>query len=321
MKFGLLKYSKSRNIGDQVQSLAAEQYLPKTDILLDRDYLNEYIGADTKLILNGWFMAIPKHWPPSENITPLLTSFHVTHDYDANKKLFTPEALRFYEKYGPVGCRDYFTLELMESKGIDAYYSGCLTLTLDKNNFISNEVIPEKIYLVDVLYKVGGLSTNFFKKWKWKWLLRQIFPPEILEKAEIISQVVPKKTTEEEKFQIARELLAKYSTANMVFTSRIHCALPCTAFGTKVLFIDGGLDAATDSTRLNGIADYFNSVNVNKVIKSYRGFLTEFFKKTKFTNPLDIDWYNLPGSPDNHKVVVEKLKKQCEDFVTTKTTA
>ena len=260
-------------------------------------------------------MAIPQNWPPSDSIEPLLTSFHITHDFNSKDTLFTPKALEFYKRNEPIGCRDYYTVELMKSHGVDAYYSSCLTLTLNRDNFTSDKSPDDKIYFVDVLYKVGGLSTNFFKRWKWKWIIRQIFPPELLEKAEFMTQVVPKKTSEEKKFKIAQEALEKYARAGQVITSRIHCALPCTAFGTRVLFIDGGLDENTDTTRLQGVAEYFNSVNVGKVIKSYRGFLKEYFAKFTYTNPLNIDWDNLPDNPNNHLEVASKLQESCRRFV------
>ncbi|WP_264821067.1 polysaccharide pyruvyl transferase family protein [Acinetobacter schindleri] len=34
-------------------------------------------------------------------------------------------------------------------------------------------------------------------------------------------------------------MLEKYSTAKLVITSRIHCALPCLAMGTPVIYING----------------------------------------------------------------------------------
>ena len=41
MKFGLLNYSESYNVGDQVQSLAAKQFLPRVDYYIDRDNLQD----------------------------------------------------------------------------------------------------------------------------------------------------------------------------------------------------------------------------------------------------------------------------------------
>lgn len=299
-----------------MQSLAARQYLPEVNEYLDRDYLNEYDSRDAiKLIMNGWYMAETQNWPPSDSILPLLVSFHITHDYDANQKLFSPEALAFYKKHEPIGCRDYYTKQLMENHGIKAFYSGCLTLTLKRSLFNASTPRSDKVYLVDILYKMEGRKINLLRNWKRNWIIEQILPPELLKKAETITQILPKRTSEEEKFKIAETALKKYADARLVITSRIHCALPCIAFGTPVLFIDGGLDENTDTTRLNGIAEYFNSYSIAEVINSYRGFLTEFFTKSKFPNRLNIDWANIPENPSNHLEIAENLRQRCKKFI------
>ena len=79
MKNGLLICSgtgKYKNIGDYIQSLAAELFFDHIDILVERERLNEYISEEkTKVILNGWFMWNPLNWPPSKNILPFFISY------------------------------------------------------------------------------------------------------------------------------------------------------------------------------------------------------------------------------------------------------
>ena len=312
-KFSLLSYSKSRNFGDQIQSLAAKQYLPQIDTYLDRDFLNEYSGTELRLIMNGWFMAKPNNWPPSEKIKPLLISFHITHDHNANQKMFSPEALDFYKRNEPVGCRDYYTMKLLKAYGIEAYYSGCLTLTIE--NKFKHLPRTNKIYMVDVLYKFGSRRRRWKDRIRKKWLLKRIIPPEILEKAIYMRQVVSKRTTEDEKFIIAEQALEKYATAKLVITSRIHCALPCIALGTPVIFIDGGLGHPMDQTRLDGISEYMNIFNVDDLNKEYEGLYKTLFTNTSFDNPLNIDWENPPDNPNNHLAIAAELRKKCEAFV------
>ena len=60
MKYGLLKYDENKrffNVGDNIQSLAAKQFLPKVDEFLNREKLGEYKCEKTKLIMNVkvWF--------------------------------------------------------------------------------------------------------------------------------------------------------------------------------------------------------------------------------------------------------------------------
>jgi hypothetical protein len=40
--------------------------------------------------------------------------------------------INYLKKYGPVGCRDYWTKTLLDKYGIPCYFSGCLTLTLGR---------------------------------------------------------------------------------------------------------------------------------------------------------------------------------------------
>ena len=79
MKNGLMIVNPNEaglmNIGDYVQALAARQYFPNIDILLDRDNdLASYQGEEVRMIMNGWFMDHPENFPPSHQIKPLLIS-------------------------------------------------------------------------------------------------------------------------------------------------------------------------------------------------------------------------------------------------------
>ena len=78
MLYGLLKYKESKvffNIGDNIQSLAAKQFLPRVDVLINREKLAEYQGEQTKVIMNGWFTHNTHNWVPSDAINPLFVSF------------------------------------------------------------------------------------------------------------------------------------------------------------------------------------------------------------------------------------------------------
>ena len=55
MKYGLLTYRKNEsNIGDYIQSLAAKRFLPKVDVLVNREELNKIdyeLGGDFKWLV------------------------------------------------------------------------------------------------------------------------------------------------------------------------------------------------------------------------------------------------------------------------------
>jgi hypothetical protein len=130
MKFGLFKYSRSINLGDQIQSLAARQFLPSVDVMLDRDELPKLSGSDRiKLIANGWYMHDSVGWPPKDDILhPLFVSVHVAKE--ARDFFKTPAMVRYLQRFQPIGCRDYDSCRFLKSLGVEAYFSGCMTLTL-----------------------------------------------------------------------------------------------------------------------------------------------------------------------------------------------
>jgi len=62
VKIGLLKYEHSllsvrpQNLGDEIQSLAALQFLPRVDTQFNRDTLSKAEADEPHLlIMNGWF--------------------------------------------------------------------------------------------------------------------------------------------------------------------------------------------------------------------------------------------------------------------------
>ena len=59
----------------------------------------------------------------------------------------------------------------------------------------------------------------------------------------------------------ANDLLNKYRNAKLVITSRLHCALPCRAFNTDVIFIHKNLN--TDH-RFSGLLEILNG-NIDKI--------------------------------------------------------
>jgi len=64
VKYGLLTY-RMENIGDEIQSIAARQFLPRVDVYVERDSLNKVVSDEKiKLIMNGWFTHKPENWPP-----------------------------------------------------------------------------------------------------------------------------------------------------------------------------------------------------------------------------------------------------------------
>ncbi|WP_103068567.1 polysaccharide pyruvyl transferase family protein [Aquimarina sediminis] len=305
MKYGLLTYVENKrffNVGDNIQSLAAKQFLPKVDVFLNREKLGDYNGEPVKLIMNGWFTHNTHHWVPSEDIDPVFVSFHMNNT--AAPAMLSEKGIAYLKKHEPIGCRDQFTADTLKAKGIDAYFTGCLTLTLDSYKVDDSER-GEDIYIVDPLYSyprpekvfynakhtikniLNGTAFQLNKKNKH---LKNFISEEVLNTAEFINQEPPSNQyTDEEKFEMAEALLGKYAKAKLVITSRIHCALPCLALGTPVIFVNG-FDSFVDSCRFDGILELFNRIDINS-------------KTGEFTANFDLD------GKINKNTIVQNLEK------------
>ena len=88
------------------------------------------LAEDTWVLCFGWFMhalfKVRHGFPMHDNLRPVFISFH------CNKRdLLTPDTVDYLKRYGPVGCRDWTTVYLLLSMGVPAFFSGCLTTTID----------------------------------------------------------------------------------------------------------------------------------------------------------------------------------------------
>ncbi|HQP90223.1 MAG TPA: polysaccharide pyruvyl transferase family protein [Bacteroidales bacterium] len=334
-KFALLKYKAYNglfNIGDYIQSLAAKQFLPKVDILLNREELDCYDGDYVKLIMNGWFLHEKEHWPPSEKIIPFFISFHL--NSTAYLILDKSNIIEYFKKYEPIGCRDYETSKRLFEKGIKTYFSGCLTLTLGMTYFSS--IRNDKVYFVDPYFEykkdmltfINGVSTflinsqkiriicsklfssktlkNIIKSAIFYKQYSKIFDDDILVNSIYITHSLNEKQfpSEIDKFNHAEALLKIYSEAKLVITSRIHCALPCLGMETPVLYINNINSNVTSTCRLKGILDLLNVINYNK------GKL----------EPIDLDITKIRRgegiqNKNNYKTLKNGLIARCRSFV------
>lgn len=203
MKYAVLKYS-SRNLGDDFQSLAMENLLPRVDYRIDRDDMSaaQDWGDDVRWIINGWF-APAKHkiWPPPGRARKLFLGFH------AVSSDIVPR-----NEPSPLGCRDPWTLDLCNQSGIDAWLSWCLTLTLQRPPVLRDD----SVVLADV-------PSSDLKS----------LPPDIA-RGTTISQLIPSTSN---RLAEAVQRLELYARARWVVTTRLHVLLPCVAFGTPVVFL------------------------------------------------------------------------------------
>ena len=283
MKYGVLINTRTDNIGDDIQSFAECRFLPSVDYVVDRESLDTFgIGTVTEqvsVIMNSWYMYNKSNWPPSPMINPLFVAVHFsTNDYlGIGDRFLDSIGGEYLKHYGPIGARDQHTLELLSRKGIDSYFSGCLTLTLDLPDITEK---TEDVYLVDVGEEDKKTISRLFPSQQWTELTHAVDPNEY------------KKISWEERYHKVEELLTKYKRAKCVVTSRMHCALPCLALGTPVILIykQENLDRfqsflpllhSMESGNLDQMKEYFDVTNPPENSKDYLSIRTELENKCK----------------------------------------
>ena len=245
MQYALLSYHTT-NLGDEIQSIAARQFLPSVDLLVERDRPNA-LSADAegpyKIVFNGWHTHAPENWPPSPRLIPLLVSVHITGEMPSENRsrlrpadtLLQGRNLEFLKSREPVGARDLWTRDLLQAAGVVAYFSGCMTLTLG-----SGEDRPRQDYVCAVGFtKPAWRSLRTSARGRWV---------DVSHEDKITKSFADRMTK-------AARLLSLYAQAKCVVTTKLHCALPCLALGTPVLLVT----SARDSYRFSGLRDFLHT--------------------------------------------------------------
>lgn len=235
------------NIGDYIQSLAARQFLPSVDEFVDRDQLGASAGGPVNMIMNAWHRLWGKCRVFSPEINPLMVALHLNNPEDA-----TSETVAYFKRHEPIGCRDFHTLEFLKGKGIDAYFSGCLTLTLGKTYRVPESERTDDIYFVD--YRLGESPA-----------IDEVLYPILnarkrRQRCYFRTHYYPLSRDVQGGLREAEALVREYARAGLVVTRNIHCALPCLALGTPVVFVIPKFDP----TRFRGLMDFFNYAGVNE---------------------------------------------------------
>ena len=258
----------SANIGDHVQSIASLGHLvrhqgvrfrgqedlvdllehlrvrtrpelQKSDIEAEVDVLTvhrdasmyEEIPEGTWVLCFGWFMhamfRLRFGFPLHDALRPIFISFH------CNKRdLLTDEAIAYLRKYGPVGCRDWTTVYLLLSVGVPAFFSGCLTTTV---NTLFPDIPAEPgdkapVAYVDVPAEDVPAGAPTFQH----------------------SSVEVRTRSFSGNCYEALQLLETYRRGHRaVVTSRLHCYLPVRSMGMEVDF----QPANRSDVRFDGLID------------------------------------------------------------------
>lgn len=285
--FGYISYF-SHNIGDDIQSLAAKQFLPESSIPIEREFIGKFhYDFSVATIVNGWYMrtkdygwywktikAPNKSWPPAPAIDPLFIAIHFTEGF--MPEAFSTEAIDYLKKHGPIGARDYNTLAELQKRNIPSYFSGCLTLTLENSCTQRNDII----YAVDLDQE----CINFIKS-------------KTKSKIETLTHVIPPsmRYNVQKRLNYAAELLEKYKRAKCVVTTRLHASMPCLAFKTPVLLIN----TQKDQYRFDGLRELARNCSKEEFLKNMVVF--------DFDNPAE--------NPKDYLTLRENLVKTVTEWV------
>ncbi|AEI11630.1 glycosyltransferase family 8 protein [Cellulomonas gilvus] len=183
-------------------------------VRVDRDASHHNPIPDaTWTIAFGWYMhgqfGTGYDFPFHENVRPIFVSFHCN-----RRDMLTPEAVEYLKAHGPIGCRDWNTVYLLLSMGVPAFFSGCLTTTIDAyyEPVTAPPAASRPPVWVDVPAPAGGAYiTQASDDVRWT-----AAGPNLID---------------------ALDLLERYrSEFGTVVTSRLHCFLPAWAIGADVDF-------------------------------------------------------------------------------------
>ena len=179
---------------------------------IDRDSTNYYAIPDhTWTIAFGWYMhpifGMKYDLPFNPRLRPVFVAFHIN-----APALLTSDVIEYLRKYAPIGCRDWNTVYLLQAAGVPAFFSGCLTTTVDTVFSPNKTGNPQGTLFVDT--RSTGPGDRF----------KQVFK-EVRERP--FADNIDDALTRLESYR---------STYKFVATSRLHCYLPARSIGANVDF-------------------------------------------------------------------------------------
>jgi hypothetical protein len=227
--FAVYSY-RTENIGDDLQSLAAENLLPGPPCQVDRDSGAVRCRRGEQhdhhyLVANAWYSNQPENWPLPASLTPLFVSMHLSVNDDNGLRVAAADwflrdgLIDYLRDHGPIGTRDLATLERLKSVDVPAYFTGCMTLTFPQYDGPRHD----RVVLADVPPETVPRLL-----------------PHLTGEVLAVTHRVPAHLAETQRRARAEDLLESFRTARLVITTRLHSALPALAFGTPCLLLDHG---------------------------------------------------------------------------------
>lgn len=288
MKYGLLYYKDTDNIGDDIQTYAASRFLPKIDYLVDRENLEKFIPKKrehVKVIMNAWYIHDKFNFDISPYIIPLHVSmFFKKFPYEAGITIgsdyINDNIIENLRKYSPVGTRDIHTKKIMDKLKIDNYFSGCMTLTINKF-----DDVKKGDYIVAV-----GLKSDEIEH------IKKCTKREVIEFKQDVKRGSFSNESWDERKERVEQTLRLYQGAHMVVTTKLHCSLPCLALETPILLLyDDSFKENED--RIGTYLPYLNNINRK-----------DFFES-------EINFEKPKKNSSKYLKLRNELEKKCEKFI------
>ena len=225
MKYAIMYYKQTDNIGDDFQTYAAKRFLKKIDYYIDREAMDAFVPYEKEyvaLIMNGWYMNNKLTWPPSPYIYPHLVSMHFTNAglFNVGEIYLKGKVSDYLNKFEKVGCRDIETIKRLERYGVkNCYFTGCMTLTLNKFKDVEKQ---DYICAVDLNEKIVEKIKQSTNK-----------PVKVITQNnyELVNM------TFEERMKETEKVLKIFQGASCVITRRLHAMLPSIALETPVILL------------------------------------------------------------------------------------
>lgn len=253
INFGVLSYFQpdfvSRNIGDSIQTIASLGHLVRhrgfkytghegivefideargrlkperavdspdatfnmIDLYRDANVYQQ-LPEKTWALMFGWYMHstyikgfnIPFH----PNLLPIPVSMFFRY-----AESITPEAADYLRNFGPIGCRDWQSVALLTAAGVPAFFSGCITTTIDT---LFAPAGPD--------HRGGRLFVDSPKTGEGD--------------SRVQVQASMRHKSVLENLRVGRRWVTSYADKyREVVTSRLHCYLPARSVGADVTFL------------------------------------------------------------------------------------
>lgn len=217
-QFVVVSEKSTGDLSSAIENLANVQFLPFVDDILGNDRYKAKINMSrtTGFVSFAW-TGNRSAWTFLRNMNYVLLSARID-----NLDRPSSEDVENLRRRAPVGCFDSETVKFLRNNGIKAFYLGGISLLTE--NLYSSRIPRNGIYLIDVDEEV-----------------KKHLPLAILRNAISVDSAKSDPHLELNRrswFKMAYRVLEKYSTAKLIITQNVRCALASAAVNTPVIYIN-----------------------------------------------------------------------------------